>query len=51
LEQRAFRVYDFDGHILEIAENMDIVFKRMFQENKSSCFAGMSSGARRRSRR
>lgn len=33
--QKAFRVYDFDGHILEIAEKMDVVFKRMFQENKT----------------
>lgn len=28
--QRTFRAYDYDGHLLEIAEDMDTVLKRMF---------------------
>jgi len=33
--QRIFRFYDYDNHILEIAERMDVVSYRLFQENKS----------------
>jgi catechol 2,3-dioxygenase-like lactoylglutathione lyase family enzyme len=32
-KQRAFRFYDYDQHVLEIAERMDIVFRRLIQEN------------------
>jgi catechol 2,3-dioxygenase-like lactoylglutathione lyase family enzyme len=28
--QRTFRAYDYDGHLLEIAEDMNTVLKRMF---------------------
>jgi catechol 2,3-dioxygenase-like lactoylglutathione lyase family enzyme len=28
--QRTFRAYDYDGHLLEIAEDMDTVLRRMF---------------------
>ena len=28
--QRVFRFYDYDGHIIEIAEKMDIVFKELY---------------------
>ncbi len=33
--QRTFRAYDWDGNMLEVAENMDNVFKRMFAAGKS----------------
>lgn len=33
--QRAFRVYDYDGHLLEIAEDMDTVLRRMFAADMS----------------
>lgn len=29
--QRVFRFYDYDGHIIEVAERMDIVFKRLHE--------------------
>ncbi len=33
-KQRTFRFYDYDNHILEIAERMDIVLGRLQQEGK-----------------
>ena len=33
--QRAFRFYDYDNHILEIAEIMTAVIYRMYKENKT----------------
>jgi catechol 2,3-dioxygenase-like lactoylglutathione lyase family enzyme len=33
--QRDFRVYDPDRHIIEIAENMEIVIKRFFSQGMS----------------
>ena len=34
-KQRTFRFYDYDNHILEIAERMDIVIHRLEQEGNS----------------
>ncbi len=34
-KQRTFRFYDYDGHILEIAERMDVVLDRLHREGKS----------------
>ncbi len=34
--QRTFRAYDYDGNLLEVAENMDNVFRRMFAAEKSA---------------
>lgn len=34
--QMIFRAYDYDNHILEIAENMNNVFKRMFVSLKTN---------------
>ena len=33
--QPAFRVYDYDNHILEIAENMDNVVRRMYRSGQT----------------
>jgi hypothetical protein len=33
-KQRTFRLYDYDNHILEIAERMDLVIGRLQQEGK-----------------
>jgi len=33
--QRVFRVYDYDNHMFEIAEEMNVVFKRLFKNNKT----------------
>ena len=35
-KQRNFRFYDYDNHILEIAERMNIVFHRLQQDGKSA---------------
>lgn len=34
-KQRVFRFYDHDGHVCEVAERMDIVFRRLQGEGKS----------------
>lgn len=34
-KQRVFRFYDYDNHIIEIAEKMDIVSYRLYKENKT----------------
>jgi hypothetical protein len=34
-KQRTFRFYDFDNHVLEIAERMDIVLHRLQQNGNS----------------
>ena len=34
-KQRTFRFYDYDGHVLEIAEEMDIVISRLQQNGNS----------------
>ncbi len=31
-KQRNFRFYDYDNHILEVAEKMDMVFRRLVEE-------------------
>jgi len=31
-KQRTFRCYDCDGHVLEIAEKMDVTIRRLFDE-------------------
>lgn len=33
--QRVFRVYDYDNHMFEIAEEMKAVFKRLFKNNNT----------------
>jgi predicted enzyme related to lactoylglutathione lyase len=35
-KQRTFRFYDYDNHILEIAEKMDIVIHRLHQNGNST---------------
>jgi catechol 2,3-dioxygenase-like lactoylglutathione lyase family enzyme len=34
-KQRTFRFYDYDDHILEVAEKMDVVNSRLFAEGNS----------------
>ena len=34
-KQRVFRFYDYDNHIVEIAEKMDAVSHRLYQEGKT----------------
>jgi uncharacterized glyoxalase superfamily protein PhnB len=34
-KQRNFRFYDYDNHVLEIAETMDAVFRRLIEEGNS----------------
>jgi catechol 2,3-dioxygenase-like lactoylglutathione lyase family enzyme len=34
-KQRTFRFYDYDDHILEIAEKMDVVIHRLLEEGNS----------------
>jgi hypothetical protein len=34
-KQRNFRFYDYENHILEIAEKMSVVFKRLTAEGKT----------------
>jgi hypothetical protein len=34
-QQRTFRFYDYDNHILEVAEKMDEVSYRLFKEEKT----------------
>jgi catechol 2,3-dioxygenase-like lactoylglutathione lyase family enzyme len=34
-QQRIFRFYDYDNHILEIAEKMDVVIHRLLQNGRS----------------
>ena len=34
-KQRTFRFYDYDNHILEIAEKMDVVIHRLLEEGNS----------------
>jgi catechol 2,3-dioxygenase-like lactoylglutathione lyase family enzyme len=35
-KQRNFRFYDYDNHVLEIAETMDTVFRRLIGEGSSA---------------
>jgi catechol 2,3-dioxygenase-like lactoylglutathione lyase family enzyme len=34
-KQRTFRFYDYDNHVLEIAEKMDVVISRLFENGNS----------------
>lgn len=42
--QKLFRFYDYDKHIIEIAENMNIVLKNLFNEGMSVPMISVKTG-------